>query len=311
MSDPNPDDKAQQPAPDAPAAAARKLAKLLANPLEARPAEPAAEPGVPSARLDAPYRATAIAAPAGEPVPPPEVSAGHPGDPTPAGLPAGTTKPADEVPLLDKAPMLDQSPVSPGSTTSSRLDAASGGPPLAAAVEPPGSSDRSVSASPETSATVDLAMAGLAMADLATADLVSAAAPARPAPAEATPDGGEPPLDPDAARLVKRVRHMMVISGLTTVVAVAAVFGVIGYRVFKNADKLAPAPRSLPVPEPAAPHAPVEATLTLPRDARIIYTAVAEGLLVVSLDIGGAVEIRTYDLKTLKPAGRMSFTGVP
>ena len=41
------------------------------------------------------------------------------------------------------------------------------------------------------------------------------------------------PLDPEAARLAAKVRLLMLISALTTVVAVGAVLAVIGYRVFK------------------------------------------------------------------------------
>ena len=48
------------------------------------------------------------------------------------------------------------------------------------------------------------------------------------------------PLDPAAARMVAKVRWLMLISGLTTLVAIAAVIGVIGYRVFK-AEGSAPA----------------------------------------------------------------------
>jgi hypothetical protein len=106
---------------------------------------------------------------------------------------------------------------------------------------------------------------------------------------------------------------MMVVSGLTTVIAVGAVFGVIGYRLFRAADRPPPPPPPpAPAPEPAPPsQAPVEATLALPKNARIVYAAVAEDLLILSLDIDGAIEIRTYDLKTLKPAGRMSFSEIP
>src|ERR1700687_1813296 len=43
----------------------------------------------------------------------------------------------------------------------------------------------------------------------------------------------EPPLDPAAASIVAKVRWLMLISGVTTLVAVAAVVGVIGYRVFR------------------------------------------------------------------------------
>jgi hypothetical protein len=150
------------------------------------------------------------------------------------------------------------------------------------------------------------------------ADAVSPveAPPSPPLPAAAVqpaPANGAPPLTPEAARLIRRVRRMLVVSSLTTVLAVGAVFSVVGYRLFKAADRLPPPPPPpAPAPEPAQPpQAPVEATLALPKNARIIYTAVAEDLLVVSLDIDGAIEIRTYDLKTLKPAGRMSFSEVP
>ena len=33
--------------------------------------------------------------------------------------------------------------------------------------------------------------------------------------------------------------------------------------------------------------------------------------LVVTLDLGGATEIRTFDAHTLKPAGRLTFVGEP
>jgi hypothetical protein len=45
--------------------------------------------------------------------------------------------------------------------------------------------------------------------------------------------GSEEPLDPEAARLAAKVRLLMLVSALTTVVAVGAVLVVIGYRVFK------------------------------------------------------------------------------
>ena len=76
-----------------------------------------------------------------------------------------------------------------------------------------------------------------------------------------------------------------------------------------------PPPVPAPMPEPPvaapAPVVPTEVTLALPKDARIIMTAVAEDRLVITLDISGTIEIRTYDLKTLQPLARMSFTTVP
>jgi hypothetical protein len=52
-------------------------------------------------------------------------------------------------------------------------------------------------------------------------------------------------------------------------------------------------------------------TLTLPRGARIVHTAVAGDRLVLAIEINGARAIRTFDIKTLQPAGRLSFTAVP
>ena len=67
----------------------------------------------------------------------------------------------------------------------------------------------------------------------------------------------EKPLDPAAASIVARVRWLMLISGATTFIGVAAILGVIGYRVFKS--------------EGSAP--PADATALLPKGARIVSTA--------------------------------------
>jgi hypothetical protein len=102
------------------------------------------------------------------------------------------------------------------------------------------------------------------------------------------------PLDPAAARTLAKVRWLMLISGATTLVAIAAVFGVIGYRVFKIEGS-----------------APAEVTALLPKGARVVATAMAEDRIVVTIDVGGTIEIRTFDAKTLKPAGRLKFATEP
>jgi hypothetical protein len=102
------------------------------------------------------------------------------------------------------------------------------------------------------------------------------------------------PLDPAAARMVAKVRWLMLISGATTLVAIAAVIGVIGYRVFK-----------------AEGSAPADVTALLPKGARVVSAAVAEDRIAVTLDVGGAIEIRTFDAKTLKPTGRLRFATEP
>jgi len=105
----------------------------------------------------------------------------------------------------------------------------------------------------------------------------------------------EQPLDPAAARMIARVRWLMLISGITTMVAIAAVIGVIGYRVFRSEGSVAA----------------VDVTALLPKGARIVATAVAEDRIAVTLDVGGATEIRTFDLKSLKPTGRLRFATEP
>jgi hypothetical protein len=90
---------------------------------------------------------------------------------------------------------------------------------------------------------------------------------------------------------------MMLISGLTTLIAIAAVIGVIGYRIYHSGGSAG---------GPVA-----EGIVTLPKSARVIATAVAGDRIVVTLDIGGATEIRTFDAKTLKEAGRIRFATEP
>jgi len=106
-----------------------------------------------------------------------------------------------------------------------------------------------------------------------------------------------PEPTPEQAVLFARVRRMMLIAGLTTAVAVAAVLIAIGYRLFRS--------------EGSVTTAATEITATLPKGARIVSTAVAGDRLVVTLDVGGTTEIRTFDAKTLKPAGKLKFVSEP
>jgi hypothetical protein len=106
-----------------------------------------------------------------------------------------------------------------------------------------------------------------------------------------------PEPTPEQAALFARVRRMMLIAGLTTAVAVGAVLIAIGYRLFRS--------------EGSVTTAGTDITATLPRGARIVATAVAGDRLVVTLDVGGTTEIRTFDAKTLKPAGRLKFVSEP
>jgi hypothetical protein len=109
--------------------------------------------------------------------------------------------------------------------------------------------------------------------------------------------GDVPAIGADAtAGLAARVRLMMIISGLTTLIAIAAVTGVIGYRVFHAGGSGA---------------VPSDGIVTLPKGARVIATAAAGDRIVVTLDVGGSTEIRTFDVKTLKETGRIRFATEP
>jgi hypothetical protein len=108
-----------------------------------------------------------------------------------------------------------------------------------------------------------------------------------------------PEPTPEQAALFARVRRMMLIAGLTSALAVVVVLIAIGYRLYRGEGST------------SASAAAADITATLPKGARIVATGVAGDRLVVTLDIGGATEIRTFDARTLKPAGRLKFVSEP
>ena len=105
-----------------------------------------------------------------------------------------------------------------------------------------------------------------------------------------------PEPTPEQAALFARVRRMMLIAGLTTALAVAAVLIAIGYRLFRSEGSAVAA---------------ADIVATLPKGARIVGTGIAGDRLLLTLDIGGITEIRSFDAKTLKPVGRLKFVTEP
>jgi hypothetical protein len=103
----------------------------------------------------------------------------------------------------------------------------------------------------------------------------------------------EAPLTPEQARIVARVRWMMLISGFATVLGIAVVIGLVGYRMFRTDTTVS------------------EITALLPKGARIVQTAVAGDSIVVTLDVGGVTEIRAFDARSLRPTGRLRFATEP
>jgi hypothetical protein len=104
-----------------------------------------------------------------------------------------------------------------------------------------------------------------------------------------------PEPTPEQAALFARVRRMMLIAGLTTALAVTAVLIAIGYRLFRIEGSVVA----------------TDITAPLPKGARIVATGVAGDRLVVTLDIGGVTEIRTFDAHTLKATGQLKFVSEP
>ena len=95
--------------------------------------------------------------------------------------------------------------------------------------------------------------------------------------------------------MMAKVRRMMLIAGLTTALGIGALLVVIGYRLFKSEGSAVAA----------------ATTATLPKGAKILSTAIAGDRVVLTLDVAGATEIRTFDARTLKPAGTLKFAQEP
>ena len=106
-----------------------------------------------------------------------------------------------------------------------------------------------------------------------------------------------PEPTPEQAALIARVRRMMLIAGLTSALAIAVVLIAVGYRLYRGEGSLSSGTTDI--------------TEALPKGARIVSTAVAGERLVVTLDVGGTTEIRTFDAKTLRPAGKLRFVSEP
>ncbi len=67
----------------------------------------------------------------------------------------------------------------------------------------------------------------------------------------------EKPLDPAQAKIVAKVRWLMLLSGIATVLGIAVVVGVIGVKLFRGGNTTS------------------EITALIPRGAKIVQTAVA------------------------------------
>jgi len=88
------------------------------------------------------------------------------------------------------------------------------------------------------------------------------------------------------------------IAGATTFIALAFVLGVISYRLFNLGQSGAPSPSAM-------------AVAALPAGAKVLSTAVGDNRIVLAVEVDGAVELRTFDLGTLRPLGRLRLSPQP
>ncbi len=100
--------------------------------------------------------------------------------------------------------------------------------------------------------------------------------------------------------MVARARWLLIISAVTTAIAIATVLAVIGYRLFHAGAGAA-----------GSGSAPVMGVIELPKNARVAATAVAGDRIVVTIETAGGTEIRTFDAHTMKETGRLRFVPAP
>ena len=104
-----------------------------------------------------------------------------------------------------------------------------------------------------------------------------------------TPDTEE--LDPATVKMIAKVRRLMLVSGLFTLIGVAAVLVVIGYRVWRG--------------EGSAPSETKDVAISLPERARVVETTIGDGRIIVRVEHGGRTTLHIFDGATLHPRGRI------
>jgi hypothetical protein len=107
------------------------------------------------------------------------------------------------------------------------------------------------------------------------------------------------PLNPQDEQAIAKVRRLMVIIMTGTFVAIALVLVAVGYRLFHAGESAESAPAFTDVTE------------ALPAGAKVLSTTVSGDHIVVTIEVGGIIELRTFDPDTLKPLGRLRLAPKP
>ena len=103
----------------------------------------------------------------------------------------------------------------------------------------------------------------------------------------------EKPLDAANEQVIAKARRLMLIATTTTLIALAIVLGVIGYRVSRQEGSV----------QPVAP----EVSAVVPAGAKVVSTAIGDGRLAVTIETGGGTEVRVFNLRTMQPLGRIEL----
>lgn len=120
--------------------------------------------------------------------------------------------------------------------------------------------------------------------------------------AEAFDDPQEKPLDPAVERVQRRLRRLMLISGLTLGLGIFAVFAAIIYRLFTYAPAAPPPP--VAVAAGAAVPTLKRSDLGIPVGATLVSTALDASRLSLTFADGGDTVVIVLDLPSLTVVNR-------
>lgn len=111
-------------------------------------------------------------------------------------------------------------------------------------------------------------------------------------------DEAEQPLDPATERLQKKLRRLVMVSGLIMMLGLIAVFSVIIYRVVKTDS----APRW-------EIEANIEALIDDPLTAEIVATSLDGTRLSITMKTDTGLKVLIVDVNTLKVLRRLTLVG--
>jgi hypothetical protein len=123
----------------------------------------------------------------------------------------------------------------------------------------------------------------------------------------AVQDDEEPPLDPAQERLRQKLVRLLFVSGGIMMLGLIAVFAAIVYKLSDSGPEQAPAAAG---PQ-AAPHgSPLEATIAVPRGARVLSADLDGERALLRLEgLDGSVSLVLVDLATGRVLGRYAIRG--